>query len=129
MDGFCDLTPPLMACAACGLLYHRLCFAQDIIFHCDNIFLDLIRGMLCYDPHKRLTARQALDHEFFRFSKRYKLRHQSKQSKQTRNDKSARALPPKTPTLKDVPVPREGAAAGVGAGAGACDGVATEKGM
>lgn len=32
--------------------------------HLDS-FIDLVRGMLQYDPEKRLTAREALKHEFF----------------------------------------------------------------
>lgn len=37
----------------------------DMVYYRDTIFLDLVRGLLALDPSERLTAQQALDHEFF----------------------------------------------------------------
>lgn len=48
-----------------------LFFIQDIISrHVESsrfLLIDLLHGLLTYDPAKRITARQALDHRFFRF--------------------------------------------------------------
>ena len=39
--------------------------AQQIIHPHDDIFVDFMRGLLTFDPRKRLTAEQALKHRFF----------------------------------------------------------------
>lgn len=43
---------------------------QDIISrHVESsrsLLIDLLHGLLIYDPANRITARQALDHRFFR---------------------------------------------------------------
>lgn len=48
----------------------QLFFMQDIVSrHVDSsrfLLTDLLHGLLTYDPTERLTARQALDHPFFR---------------------------------------------------------------
>jgi dual-specificity kinase len=51
-------------------LYAIANYMQDIISsHVESsrsLLTDLLYGLLTYDPAKRITAREALDHPFFR---------------------------------------------------------------
>lgn len=45
---------------------------RSVIAHLDT-FVDLVEKLLCYEPSKRITAREALKHEFFKIPARGKM--------------------------------------------------------
>lgn len=45
--------------------YHLHLLSQDIIHRDDVIFYDLVKRCLCIDPRRRITAREAMNHNFF----------------------------------------------------------------